>query len=143
VSRSRHAGWRQAPIYPRAHDLAVWLLARTAGWSAPARAQVGAPLDAAARALVCALSLALTFPEERLRRVKEADRALVRLRVMLRMARDLDHLDARQARYAHDELLIVGRMLGGWRKALRQRPPPAPDTDFVPPGEAPFSATTG
>ncbi|MCB9765615.1 MAG: four helix bundle protein [Alphaproteobacteria bacterium] len=111
--------WRDAPLYVRCHDLARWLLERCAAPAMPA-----APGDVLAgdvQVLLSAVSLALTFPAERAEHLARADRAAVRLRVTLRLARDLGGLSAGAHRYAAGELDQIGRMLGGWRKRWRKK----------------------
>jgi hypothetical protein len=85
------------------------------------QAVLGVPLCEAATGLCVSISLALSFPAVRERHQQDADEAIVRLRERLRLARDLGLLSAGGARYAHGELLELGRMLGGWRKRERSR----------------------
>jgi hypothetical protein len=112
--------WRDAPLYVHAHDLARWVLERTGGWGEPEAA--GGPLQLQVAAAACDLltgaSLALTFPATRPRHLEQADEAIVRLRVLLRLARDLGLLSAGGTRYATGRLSEIGRMIGGWRKRV-------------------------
>lgn len=61
--------------------------------------------------------IAATFTRARRGHLDAANLGLERLRVLLRLANDLRHLDHR--RYEHAARLIdaTGRLVGGWRKA--------------------------
>ncbi|HEY2294032.1 MAG TPA: helix-turn-helix domain-containing protein [Thermoanaerobaculia bacterium] len=58
------------------------------------------------------------FPSGRARDLAEADRAMVRLRVLLRVAQDLGLLSPAGLRFACGRLQTAGRMVGGWRKRV-------------------------
>ncbi len=118
--------WRDAPLYIEAHDLARWVLERTGSW--PATSPLQTRLSQAACDLLEAVSLALTFPLQRATFLRLADGAVVRIRVLLRLARDLGMVSTSGVRFAAGRLRIIGRMLGGWRKRVeRSRLPPAED----------------
>lgn len=136
-SRPSHPVWAEAPLYVRAHDFSRWLMERQTAWSPQAMEQLGAALARNARTLLCAVSLALTFPTERPRRLIEADRSVVRLRVLLRLARELGLLSPGATRYAMGELREIGRMLGGWKRRLGRR------RRRRPPGDGPEGPRTG
>ena len=112
----------RAPIYVRAHDLAVWVLGHVRGWSAADRGVIGDGLARASRELVLATSLALTFPSRRIDALDRVDEAILELRTGLRLARDVGVVLERQVLFAAGELRAIGRMAGGWRKAIRAGP---------------------
>jgi len=58
-----------------------------------------------------------TYSREPLAALGAANLHLEKLRFMLRLARDLNHLDLRRYEFAADALLEIGRLIGGWRKA--------------------------
>lgn len=115
--------WRDAPLYVEAHDLARWLLERTGHW--PAESPLRARLSQASCELLEAVSLALTFPLQRATHLQLADGAIVKLRVLLRLARDLGLVSAGGVRFAAGRLRVVGRMIGGWRKRVERSRLPA------------------
>lgn len=115
---------QDAPLYIRSYDLACDLHRRVLSWPEATRALVGEPLASEARALVCAVALALAFPDQRAEHQRIADASLLRLRVQLRLAAALNLLTEGGADAAHDELTALGRMLGGWRKRELRRTKP-------------------
>lgn len=108
--------WRDAPLYVETHDLARWVVERAGSWATRGDAPLGPLLTAAACDLVTAIALALTFPQDRPRHLEEADRAIVRLRILLRLARDTGLLSAGGLRFASGKLQVAGKMVGGWRR---------------------------
>lgn len=118
--------WRDAPLYTEAAALAAWVVERASAWPTPGGAQLAPPTTEAALALVDAVALALTFPEPRAEHLHAADEAVVRLRERLRLATRLGLVSPGGARHAQGRLLIIGRMIGGWRRrvaALARAPP--------------------
>ncbi len=109
--------WRHAPLYVRAHDLARWHLAHFR--DAASYRELVAAASAAMVELLCSLALALTFPASRDRHREQADEALVRVRTLGSLACELSLMSPRQLRYMSGELVVLGRMLGGWRRASR------------------------
>lgn len=121
---------REAPLYLRCHDLCRQVLERFGpGWGAPSQAPLRDAICVAATQLLCSVSLALTFRPTRAADLLEADRALVRLRVQLRLARDLGALSPGGLRHLAGTMTEIGRMIGGWRKQVsRSRPSAPPDS---------------
>jgi len=110
--------WRDAPLYVEAHDLSRWVLERASVWPPPA---LLAPRVAAATTeLLTAISLALTFPQGRASYLHQADEEIVRLRMLLRLARDLGMISPGGLRFASGRLRTIGRMVGGWLRRLEQ-----------------------
>jgi hypothetical protein len=110
--------WRDAPLYVEAHDLARWLLERTGTW--PADTPMRSRLGEAACELLEGISLALTFPGQRAGHLQQTDAAIVRVRVLLRLARDLGLVSAGGVRFAGGRLRVIGRMVGGWSKRVQR-----------------------
>ncbi len=118
--------WRDAPLYIEAHDLSVQVLARARAWDEPDRRLLGEPACTAAWELLSAVGSALTFPESRARHLQTADESLLRLRLLLRAARDTGLVSGGWHRQATGRLRAIGRMIGGWKKRRSARAPPSP-----------------
>lgn len=113
--------WDQAPIYVEAHDLSRWVVERVQAWPRERDRHLGRPVLAAACELLSSVSLALTFPETRIAHLRQADESVVRLRVLLRLARDTCLISPGGLRHAQGRLRAIGRMIGGWRRRVRTR----------------------
>lgn len=112
--------WRDAPLYIRAHDLARDLLPRVADGPEPVLRH---RLAAEVQELLCEISLALSFVQGRRNHPHAADQCITRLKVLVRLARDLEVLTETGARHVGGELVELGRMIGGWQ---RRHPGPPP-----------------
>ncbi len=108
--------WRDAPLYIEAHDLASMVHERVERWRPTAAAALADGLCRASQDLLVAVSLALTFPLRRSEHLRVADEAVVRTRVLLRLALDGGLISPGWNRQAAGRLLGIGRMIGGWRK---------------------------
>ncbi len=117
--------WRDAPLYVEAHDLTRWIVERTNAWTSREDRHLAPLITRDACDLLSAVSLALTFPATRRVHLEQADHGIVRLRVLLRVARGLGLLSAGGLRFASGRLSVMGRMVGGWRKRVASaRSPP-------------------
>jgi len=112
--------WRRAPLYVRSHDLATWLLAEVSRWPRPEAGCSAGRVADAVQDLVVDVSIALTFPADRDDHRRAADRGVVRVRVLLRVAESLGYLTSRRMRFVCAELDTIGRMLGGWGRSARR-----------------------
>jgi hypothetical protein len=65
--------------------------------------------------------------------LQTASRGLVRARVLARLACSLRALSGEQLAYFDRESLVVGRMVGGWLRALGRRATAAPSSVGSPP----------
>ena len=108
----------RAPLYVETHDLARWVAERAGDWKGAHAHQLGARIVGAASDLAVAAARALTCPATRRRDLQNADEAIVRLRTLLRLARDLGLLTRGGTRFAQGRLREIGRMVGGWRKTV-------------------------
>ena len=107
----------ETPIFTRTFDLLAWLLPATNHFPRAHRHTVTRRLTDAALDLRERLEEANLQAAERLRLLAQADAALARLRVYLRLAARFGWLNDGQ--YEHVSLMVneVGRLLGGWQKA--------------------------
>jgi hypothetical protein len=105
-----------APIYTRAQDLAVGVIALHGRLPDRVARALGASAVDHAASLVEDLALALTFPRHRAAALADADVRIVRVRERLRLLRRSGHCDAPTTDRLESALLEIGRMLGGWQK---------------------------
>ncbi len=113
--------WRDAPLWLEAHDLARWIIERVDSWSEERASHLGPLLTQGACELVEATALVLTFPKTRGSDLRAADRAIVRLRSRLRLAKELALISPGGLRFAEGRLRAIGKMVGGWQKRWNRR----------------------
>jgi four helix bundle protein len=107
----------EMPIFTRTFDLLEWLLRVTNHFPRAHRHSFTHRLLAAAFDLRERLEEAdRRRGRERLRRLADADEALARLRVYLRLASRLGWLSDGQYGHVAQIVAEVGRLLGGWQK---------------------------
>ena len=69
-------------------------------------------------ALACLEGLVeATFSRNRARLLHRVNTDLDKLRLLMRLSKELGHLDARRYEHAARQIDEVGRLVGGWRKA--------------------------
>jgi hypothetical protein len=107
--------WNRATVYVAAHDLALLLHGSLTATSALAH-----EVRRRAVRLVEVLAVALSFPDRRTEALRRADELACGLRVVLRLVHDVGDLGAGALRRAAAELDVIGRMIGGWRRARRR-----------------------
>ena len=106
-----------SPIFARCDELVLWVLRATVRYPRHYRAALGKATQEAALRLQRELIAAARRRDKRAA-LQAADEALHELRVLLRQGQALQLLTLGQ--YEHVARLVdeVGRLIGGWRKAL-------------------------
>jgi hypothetical protein len=117
--------WKRAPLYVDCHDLARWLHERLLDTAADALlVRIASDASDLLASIVCALS----FPEDRMASLHTADRLVVRLRVLVRLAVELGSLRPNAQRFLTAQLDRIGRQIGGWRRHAGEPPRSRPRT---------------
>lgn len=111
------------PAVQKAYDINRWLLPQVAGFTRKYKFSLGDRIQ------VTALDLCLALVEAGHARGKDrplhrASRLLDQLRLLIRLARDLDLLCERRYHFVSVWVEELGRMIGGWLRATRLRPAP-------------------
>ncbi len=106
------------PILVKAEDLAVWLLEHTARFPKAHRIGLSARIDGCATDLLANLARAAGSSHRRGDRLRAASEELDALRALVRLATRLRFLSQRQYGFFAENSDEVGRMLGGWLKAI-------------------------
>ncbi len=108
----------EMPIFVRTFDLLAWLLPVSNHFPRAHRHTVTHRLLGTAFDLRERLEEAnLRRGHARLERLDQADEALARLRVYLRLTHKLGWLSAGQYEHVSAMTVEVGRLLGGWKRA--------------------------
>jgi hypothetical protein len=112
----------QSPIFAKTYDLELWLMQKTTKFPREHRFVLARFVQEALLRFQEHLIEAATLPKRdrtgKLARLGRADVELTKLRFHLRLCRDLDLLDAGPHRHVSQMVDEVGRLLGGWFKAL-------------------------
>jgi four helix bundle protein len=109
------------PLFTKTFDFITWLMPATNHFPRSQRFIVTQRL----------LDAALTFQElileannarmpERMEKLRRADAALDKVRIYLRLAAKWEWLKPGQYQHAAGMVTEIGRLLGGWQRALRQ-----------------------
>jgi hypothetical protein len=107
---------KESPIFIRTYDLLRWLIPVTLKFPRQHRFVLAEAVQKAALRLQDVL-LEAAHSERPQPILRQADTALAKLRLYLRLCHDLDLMSRGQ--YEHVARMVdeIGRLLGGWRKA--------------------------
>ena len=110
----------EMPIFVRTFDFLLWLLPATNKFPRVHRFTVTQRLLNAAFDLRERLEEAQhRAGKERLERLAQADEALEKVRMYLRLAARFEWLTAGQYQHAAQMVAEIGRLLGGWKKVTK------------------------
>lgn len=120
----------RAPIYVQMMDLTHYLMDRCQQFPRTSRPVLGERIQQLSLDVLEAVSEALRFPVGREQALNRADRGLLALRLMVRVAGERGLLKQRQVDFVAERLDELGRMIGGWLKQQRRvsEPPSPPRT---------------
>ncbi|MBM3853528.1 MAG: diversity-generating retroelement protein Avd [Verrucomicrobia bacterium] len=109
---------KESPIFTRTYDLLRWLIPATVKFPRQQRFVLAEAVQRTGLRLQEQLIEAAHAPQP-LPALQQADVTLTKLRMYLRLCRDLELLSLGQ--YAHVARLVneVGRLLGGWQKSAK------------------------
>ncbi|MEI7642907.1 MAG: diversity-generating retroelement protein Avd [Chloroflexales bacterium] len=107
----------ESPIFSQTYDFVRWLLPLAAKMPREHRGGLARRIPEAAFAFQNALIAAAKSPEETVHILRQADVALAELRLLLRLARDLQALSFKQYEEGARRSVEIGRLLGGWLRA--------------------------
>lgn len=109
----------ESPLFSRLYDFLLWLLPQACKFPRQYRFTVAERVQCQALDLNETLILAgLCKGEPRAARLRQANGQLTQLRHTLRLCKDLNLMTLKQYEYAAERLNEIGRLLGGWMRAL-------------------------
>lgn len=106
-----------SPIFARCDELVLWVLRATVRYPRHYRAALGKATQEAALRLQREL-IAAARRRDRRTALQAADEVLHELRVIVRQGQALGLLTVGQLEHAARLMDEIGRLIGGWRKAL-------------------------
>ena len=108
-----------SPLFARTYDFIAWLLPRTYSFPRPQRFVVTKRLqDAALDFQELIVDAESVRGAQRLERLRQADAALGKIRLYLRLCHEWDWLTSGQYQHAAQMVTEMGRLLGGWIKTV-------------------------
>jgi hypothetical protein len=108
----------ESPIFSQTYDLLRWLLPLVAQMPREHRGGLARRLADVAFALQHALLCAAKQPDAVPAHLQDADVLLAELRLLLRLARDLEVLSFTQYEEGARRSVEIGRLLGGWLRTV-------------------------
>ncbi len=130
---------KQSPIFTKTYDMLRWLLPQTVKFPRQQRFVLAAAIQQTALRLQEQLVEA-AYAEHPLPRLREADVTLAKLRIYLRLCRDLELLKFNQYEHGARMLNEIGRLLGGWMKKAQPAPADVDESQAEKPGAAEWDA---
>ena len=110
---------RAGPALEAMYGLTLWLVPAVEQFPRRQKFLLGDRIQSTAIASLESLTEA-TFTRRRERLLDRVNLDIDRLRLLLRLAKDLHCLDRRRYEYAARRLDEVGRLVGGWRRTHRE-----------------------
>lgn len=107
----------QSPIFAKTYDFVVWLLNTTERFPKSERFRLARRVEDSAFAFYETL-LSATRARNPERLLFDADVELDRLRLYVRLSHARGLLRDNQYRYAAEQLVEIGKLLGGWLKSV-------------------------
>ena len=115
---------KESPIFVRTYDLLRWLLPMTVKFPRKQRFVLAETLQRTALGLQEQL-IEAAYSDSPRDALRQADVTLVKLRLYMRLCRDLELLSLGQYAHAARMLEEIGRLLGGWLKSAQGGSRPA------------------
>lgn len=119
------------PAVQKAYDVNRWLLPRVERFSRRYKFTLGDRLQTTALDLCLALVEA-THSRAKERPLHRANRLLDQLRILIRLAADVEELTAAQLRHVTAWNEELGRMIGGWLRSVRSGKDAGPPAGRLP-----------
>lgn len=102
-------------VIKRAYDFSKWLLHHTGKFPKSYRFSVAAKMENAVLDFI-ELTTVANMRRDKLPMLKRADEALARLRILFRLSFDMSFVNDRSYEYGSQQIVELGRLLGGWIK---------------------------
>jgi hypothetical protein len=109
------------PVVTAVYDLILWFSRHAVGFPRQHRYTMACRIDNLLNGLLEHLIDARFDPRERIRHLQACNRLLEHLRFQFRLARDLQCLATKSYGHAATQIEVIGRMVGGWLKAVENR----------------------
>jgi len=112
----KYSKWDMPPVFHRFYVFTGWLLDRVEKFPKSARFTFGQRLTDLALSIIERIVRA-AYGRRRTENMEAANTNLEVLRVFLRLSTNRHYISIRQYEFAMNELLEIGKMIGGWLKS--------------------------
>ena len=102
-------------IFLNMYDFALWMLSHTAKFPKSSRFSVSVRIENLVLDMLEGIIIA-NRRQKKEEKLLEIDENLERLRILIRLSKDMKFLSPKSYEYAAKQLSEAGRMLGGWIK---------------------------
>jgi hypothetical protein len=109
---------KQSPIFTRTSDFIIWLLDHTEKFPKSERFRMGKKLEDCAFGFYEQLIIATRSTKKKRQVLVHADVELEKLRLYIRLSHQRKLTSLSQYQFAANSLLEIGKLLGGWLKAI-------------------------
>jgi hypothetical protein len=111
---------KESPIFSKTYDFIAWLIPLTVKFPRQQRFVLAAVLQKDALRFQ-ELLVEAAHSEKMGEHLNQADIELDKLRLHLRLARDLAYISEGQYEHAARQFVEIGKLLGGWKKSVATR----------------------
>jgi len=134
------ANYEDLKVFTKFYDFTLWLHQKVVKFPKNSRFTLGQRVENIAFEILELVVVAnSTFDKkQRLELQKKVGVRLEVLRILMRIAKDLEFINVRSYKFGCEKLLEVGKILGGWMKSTKNKMPPK--TVFSGGGETPRPA---
>ena len=107
-------------VVTKAYDLLLWLVNHVGKFPRSHRFVLGERIETAMLEVVLALVEA-SYVREKISFLKRANLELEKIRILVRLGKDLGFTSVRQYEFASQELVTLGQQVGGWLRQQREK----------------------
>ena len=107
-------------VVTKAYDLLLWLVNHVGKFPRSHRFVLGERIETAMLEVVLALVEA-SYVREKISFLKRANLELEKIRILVRLGKDLGLTSVRQYEFASQELVTLGQQVGGWLRQQREK----------------------
>jgi hypothetical protein len=109
---------KQSPIFTRTSDFLIWLMEHTEKFPKSERFRMGKKLEECAFEFYELLIVATRSTKRKRQVLVQADVELEKLRLYVRLSQQRKLTNLSQYHFAANALVEIGKLLGGWLKAI-------------------------
>lgn len=115
--------FEQLPIFEKTYQIIRWLYPTINKFPKSQRFVLGQQIENAALSILTGI-IAANGERDKVPVLKRVSASLDTLRILIRLAKDLEFMSVKQYAFAAERVNEIGKMLGGWMKQSTSSAPP-------------------